>query len=474
MTAAATRTFTRAGTMLLLTSIAFSVLTNEPLLLLAPFCLLAAFVLLHHPLFLFYVLLASIPWSFEYNFSGSLGTDLPDEPLMILTAFAALLIWIRTAKQPPRFHPLLFVVLATFGWMWVTVTVSSFPVYSLKYAAAKTWYLLAFVALPVLLNPDKVFLQRSAVVLAVSMFAVMLVALYKHAGLGFTFANVNEALQPFFHNHVNYAALLVLIVPLQVAFLRHAKNGRQRFALWVSLLIVTAALYFSYSRGAWLAFVVGLAGFWLIKKGWLFKSFLSVGLLATISFIWLGYGNNFLRFAPDHNATIFHQDFSEHLAATYAGKDVSTAERFYRWTAAPGLIADHPLAGVGPTTFYHNYKPYAVPLFRTWVSDNNEKSTVHNYFLLLAIEQGIPGLLLFLLLVGLMIWYAQRLYRQTDDRFWKTVVAATGSILLMQCTLNFLSDLIETDKFGSVFYLCLATIVIAERRMQDTKRRMNL
>ena len=124
--------------------------------------------------------------------------------------------------------------------------------------------------------------------------------------------------------------------------------------------------------------------------------------------------------------------------------------------------------GFGPTTFYQHYKGYTVPAFKTWVSKNEEQSTVHNYFLLLLIEQGALGLILFLCLVGAMFWYAQRIYQRTIDIFWKRTVAAIAAILMMQCTLNFLSDLVETDKVGSVFYLCIAALIIADRKTKKT------
>jgi O-antigen ligase len=95
---------------------------------------------------------------------------------------------------------------------------------------------------------------------------------------------------------------------------------------------------------------------------------------------------------------------------------------------------------------------------------------VHNYFLLLLIEQGLAGLLFFLLLISGMLWKAQAIYRRTADPFWKTVAAAIAAILLMQCTVNFLSDLIETDKVGSVFYLCLAFLLIADAKTSMTRK----
>ena len=132
------------------------------------------------------------------------------------------------------------------------------------------------------------------------------------------------------------------------------------------------------------------------------------------------------------------------------------------------MSKDRWFTGFGPTTFTRQYKSYTIPAFRTWVSDNREQSTVHNYFLLLLIEQGVAGMLFFLFLLGAMLYKAQAIYHRTNDPFWKTTVVTIASILLMQCTVNFLSDLIETDKVGSVFYLCIAFLLIADAKTKRT------
>lgn len=466
MNGALNKTVIAFGCTILLLCVAVGVYAEQPLLFLAPVALLASLLFLQHPRLLFYALIVCIPWSAEVQFTPSLGTDLPDEPLMLLTAFAAVVLWLSQWRQKEkgwRFHPLLVVLFLGFCWTAVTVLASTFPLYSVKFLLAKGWYLLAFVAMPLLLKGDEKLVRNTALLLTASMLAVTVVGLYRHAWWGFSFVGVNDVLQPFFHNHVNYSALLVMTVPLQISFLQHTKNKAWRRGLFVSLAVTLAALYLSYSRGAWLALAAGLFAFWLIKKGWLFKGFLLFTALALAAVAWLRYQDNYLQFAPDHNVTIFHQNFSEHLAATYQGRDVSTAERFYRWVAGVRMVAEKPVEGFGPTTFFHNYPAYTVPAFRTWVSNNPERSTVHNYFLLLLIEQGIPGLFFFLLLLGLLFRQAQAIYSRATDPFWKTTVAAVGSILLMQCTVNFLSDLIETDKVGSVFYLCVAVLIIASR-----------
>lgn len=452
---------------MLLASVFAAAFNAEPLLLAVPLLLIAVLLFVQHPRLLFYALLFSIPWSAEINFTESLGTDLPDEPLMLLMAFVVIAVTLanhRTSVRRLQVSPLLTLLFLSFCWSIIAVVHSTHVVLSLKYLLAKAWYLLAFALAPIALNGDEKLVKRSAVVLFGSMFIVTCVGLVKHAAYNFAFARINDALSPFFRNHVNYSALLVFMVPLQLAFYRLTKNETLRFFIGLSLLVLLAALGLSYARGAWLALVAGLLSFWLIKKGWLLKAYLLVILLTAGAVFWLQHNDHFLAFAPEHDTTIFHKDFGEHLVATYQGKDVSTAERFYRWVAGVRMSEERWATGFGPTTFYQHYKSYALPLFRTWVSNNREQSTVHNYFLLLLIEQGVMGLLLFLLLIGALFWQAQKIYQRTANRFWKIAVAAISSILWMQCTVNFLSDLIETDKVGSVFYLCLAFLVVADRR----------
>ncbi len=460
------RILTAVASLVFIATAFFAAYFTQPVLLLAPLVLIVVLFFVQYPQLLFYTLLFFIPWSFEYNINAGLGTDLPDEPLMLLMAFTALVLFIvkrRSIAWQQHVHPLLFILFVSIAWTAVTVATSTNFVFSAKYFLAKCWYLPAFVAAPLLLPHHKKTIKRSALVLFLSMFTLTCVALYRHAQFDFRFIKINDAVAPFFRNHVNYSALLVFMVPLQIAFYRLAKNNVLRFFVLFSIVIVLAALYLSYARGAWLALLVGVIAYWLIKKGWLLRSFLVTVFFVTGIVVWLQKDDRYLHYAPHHDVTIFHQNFSEHLAATYQGKDVSTAERFYRWVAGVRMSKDKWITGFGPTTFYQNYKSYTLPVFRTWVSSNKEQSTVHNYFLLLLIEQGVMGLLLFLILLAAMFWYAQRIHQRTTNPFWKITVAAVAAILAMQCTVNFLSDLIETDKVGSVFYLCLAFLIIADR-----------
>lgn len=254
------------------------------------------------------------------------------------------------------------------------------------------------------------------------------------------------------------------MIPIQIAALQLNTSRKWKTIFRTTLIISLAALYFSYARGAWLALITGGLVYWLLRKKLLVYAFVFFVLASVAAVLWLKKDDNYLQYAHDFETTIWHENFREHLVATYKLKDASTAERFYRWIAGVRMVRDRWETGYGPSTFYKNYKSYTIPAFKTWVSRNPEKSTVHNYFLLLLIEQGVLGLLFFLLLIGALFWYAQRIYHRTKNHFWKVTVTAAAVILMMQCTVNFLSDMIESDKVGSVFYLCVAVMVMADRR----------
>jgi len=238
------------------------------------------------------------------------------------------------------------------------------------------------------------------------------------------------------------------------------------------VFLLLAALFFSYARGAWLALFTGICAWWLIKRKLLLKAYIASVIIAFGLFFWIQQEKKYLQYAHDFNSTIYHENFSEHLRATYQLKDVSTAERFYRWIAGVRMIDEKPLTGFGPGTFYHHYKGYAVPAFKTWVSRNEERSTVHNYYLLITIEQGVPGLLIFLVLCGMLLYYSQNLYHKMTDRFYRAVSINCGIIIVMIMTVNFMSDLIETDKVGSIFFLCLSFLTMIDLRRRNIGGRL--
>jgi O-antigen ligase len=137
--------------------------------------------------------------------------------------------------------------------------------------------------------------------------------------------------------------------------------------------------------------------------------------------------------------------------------------------AATQMIKARPLTGFGQGGFVANYRDYAVSLFTTYVSRNFEHSTVHNYFLFLLTEQGIPGFLLFLVFIVFIYIRGQKIYIETQDPEEKKIVLAVLVALVVMLFDNMLSDLIEDVKIGPIFYWLIALLVMQDRKNEKLK-----
>lgn len=413
------------------------------------------------PAFLYFVLLATIPLSAEYQFNSSLGTDVPDEAIMWLLSPIVLFHIIRNGSFRLLSSPIILLIVLSFVWTCFTVLFSGVPLVSVKFVLAKAWYILPFVFGSMLFVRSESSQWIAAKAILLPMLFAAIVIMFRHAGSGFRFETVNDVTAPFFRNHVNYGALLVCVVPVAFAAYR-LKRG-----FWIAVpLILLVALVFSYSRGAWLALAAAIVTIMVMRKGWMKWLIGLTAVLVLAASVWLLNGNRYLRYRPLYERTIYHASFDEHMQATYNLQDLSTMERFYRWIAAVNMAKQNWITGHGPNSFYPIYKSYTVNEFRTYVSANPEKSTVHNYFLLLLTEQGIPGVLFFAVLLVVMIMKAQHVYLHSSLPHLRSVALVIGAVLAMIFVLINLSDLIETDKIGPVFYICaglLAGMDLRER-----------
>ena len=456
---------------LFIVAFALGILLDEKVFFFLPFVMLLIPVVISNPENLFFLLIASLPLSTEVQVTQSLGTDLPDEFIMIgLTGLLLMMIAYRATilNRSVLSHPLVFLLTLHLVWVAVSCVFSVDPILSIKYLLAKLWYVAPFVFCTLVFIRKKT-IAWMVLLLVVPMFFVVLQALVRHAWVGFSFESVSKTVTPFFRNHVNYSAMLVCMVPMVWALHKHFSNN---WKPWLKLvgIVFLAGILFSYSRGAWLALVIGGLLFYAIKNKTIEWIFLVSSIVLVAGFCLLGYKNKYIDYRPDFNKTIFHTDFAEHLSATYHLRDLSTAERFYRWIAAIRLSDDHLLTGVGPNNFYNSYKPYTVSAYKTWVSNNNDHSTVHNYFLLLLCEQGLPGMLIFITLLFGGFYYTQKIYHRSKDPLYKTVTITIGAILGMITTVNFLSDLIETDKIGSLFFLSIGVLVWIDIQPVESKQ----
>lgn len=454
-------------------SLAVSVLNDQPVYLLLPFFILAAqkifqlAIVSTITIFLFGIV--CLPLSIEWQVTSTLSLDFPTEPILIFLTFLGVCKWILKPSTFPTEllkSNLFFLMLLHAIWLMLNIFFSSHKLLSFKFLLAKLWYIIPSIILLQCFEFNRIHIIKVVRLIILVMLFVVFQSLARHAFEGFSFEGIKYSLTPFFRNHVNYSATLVLLFPWLLYLKPFASSNKKQSKFSIQNLVVIIyglGLFFAFSRGAWLALVLGLfVGFAIVYNKLKLIVFSSlIILLITIGVILSK--NKFLELAPNFNTTIYHNNLYEHLNATVTLSDVSNAERLYRWVAAFNMINKHPFVGFGTNTFYYHYKQYTINAFRTWVSENDDHSTVHNYFLLALIEQGIVGFCLLLGLIFTAIFKIQHLYNKATHRNDKLLLKAIGVSFVMICVLNFLSDLIETDKVGFLFWLLLGILIRIER-----------
>jgi O-antigen ligase len=299
--------------------------------------------------------------------------------------------------------------------------------------------------------------------------ATIVIIMVRHHRLNYSFKHIQWAIGDLYYNHVDYSTLVSMFFPL--LWVAYPMIKKYSIFIKVGLVALIAffliAIYLTYARAAMVAvffcIAVGIA-MRLKLVNYIMPTL--YGLIA-LGLVYLGHNNKYIDLRPNFKETYMHTNFADHIIATFRGEDMSSMERLYRWIAAIRMSADKPITGYGPHAFYHFYQSYAVSSFRTYVSNNWEESTTHNYFLYMLVEQGWPAMLLYALLVFVVFAQAQRTYHRFKDKFYKNCTLGLAMTFAASFINNFFSELIETHKVGALFYITIALLIVLDRKSRE-------
>lgn len=446
--------------------------TQQWTFLIPPFLVLAVFWGIRDFCLLYLMIWACIPFAIELDLPGGLATDFPAEPLMWVTCLLLPgYLFIKGKEIDFRFvfHPVWILLFIHFSWITITSITSQEPVLSLKFTLAKSWYLICFVLVPLLLFRKLEDFRRWGFFLFIPLVASVFIILVRHSQYGFTFSTINNAVIPIYRNHVDYACSLGILLPF-AWWMRNQVQGfwlRSFFA--VAMILMVTGIYFSFTRAAWLCIPLAFLA-WFIIRLRLMRVVIPVALAFGILLVsWLSYDNRYISYSPDYEKAITHKQFDDLVSATYKMEDISTVERFYRWVAGYYMVRDKPWIGFGPSTFYSVYHAFVDRHFITYVSDNPEHSGIHNYYLMVAVEQGLPGLAIFLILCAMVLLSGEKLYHRMRAGPGRQLLATALVSFCCSLFILTLNDTVETDKLGTFFFLCMAIVIQLHLRESQMK-----
>lgn len=214
---------------------------------------------------------------------------------------------------------------------------------------------------------------------------------------------------------------------------------------YLLILVFTAALFFTFSRGAWLSLAVGLlvlsvANYWKKNK--------SASLVISRSILIM-----FLLLAI---LSVFYSGIiNTRLTGGTELEEKSATERMVSMSDAREMIKEHPVLGVGVGNYSLELAEQD-PGGSAW-----SYQPVHNTFLLVWAEIGFMGLMFF---VSVLAWVAAVLYKRGDH--WGLAVLASLMVIL-----TFEHWLWSLHSGVLFFWLVLGVIYTRSTKSQFASRR---
>jgi len=132
--------------------------------------------------------------------------------------------------------------------------------------------------------------------------------------------------------------------------------------------------------------------------------------------------------------------------------------RLITWQGTLSLIRDHPIFGTGPETFAYSFLGYRPAQLNTTTEWDFLINKPHNEYLGVASGSGIPGLILYLLgVVGISYFAIRYLHKNRVDERWLLIGASLGGLVSLWVSNFFGFSVVPTQ----VLMVLLVGIVIA-------------
>jgi putative inorganic carbon (hco3(-)) transporter len=306
---------------------------------------------------------------------------------ILLAVTIAGFVWMRRTHKdliPMRMRSLLPLV-AFMAWTLIAVFASRNIILGLEISKKFYLYLLVPMVPLIVRGRDRVkWIYR-----AIFLFAII----SSLRGLAQFAANPHRDLlhriSGFMSQWMTYSGLLMLALILLTAYALIDGIRKNKWTIPAAACIALA-IVFSQTRNAWLGAIAGIT---LLVLLWRPRAFilLCAAILACYS---------------------FSPEIRERVKSGFDPNDPNTRNRIELFQTSTRLIHDHPWLGVGPKNVkYEALKYRGQNEFPDWMYQH-----MHNNFLQIAAEAGIPGLLIWLWFMGRIGWDALACYRFAKSR----------------------------------------------------------
>jgi O-antigen ligase len=387
---------------------------------------------------------------------------LPTEPLLVglLIVFLLKLVYDRGFDRQILTHPVSLAIYINLFWIFLTALTSTMPTVSFKFLLARIWFVVVLYFLTAKMFSEGKNMEKYIWLYVISLVIVIVYTLNRHLGYGIWNKQVaNFVCNPFYKDHTSYGAALAMYIPFLMMFsFGSFVTRKEKIISIIVLVILLTGFVLSYTRAAWLSFIVAGVVYGIVKLKIRFKPLFITFITVLVLFFTF---QNQIFMSLEQNTEQSSADFKTHISSmSNITSDASNLERINRWNCAIQMFEEKPVFGYGPGTYMFKYAPFQLNANRTIISTNSaDGGNAHSEYLGPLAESGVLGMLTFLLIIGTVIYTAVHTYMRVTDRRLKSFVLAAFIGLVTYYIHGFLNNFLDTDKLSVPFWGFTAMIV---------------
>ena len=237
----------------------------------------------------------------------------------------------------------------------------------------------------------------------------------------------------------------------------------------MSTVVLLVGFYLSYCRAAWLSLTFGAVVLIVIKLKikiqWIL---LSLVVFASIFFLM----RTQIIQQMERNKQDSSKDLVKHLQSmSNISSDASNLERLNRWNSALKMFNQKPITGWGPGTYQFVYGPFQSSKDKTIIStDFGVKGNAHSEYIGPLSEQGVPGLLFVLGILGTVIYTALSILKRKLNPQTKQIVFILIVGLISYYVHGFMNNFLDSDKLSVPFWGFIAALVAIDLNLRKEEK----
>ena len=279
--------------------------------------------------------------------------------------------------------------------------------------------------------------------------------------LGYDTPNIGTVNATYF-NHNHFAGFLILVIPIALGLLFGTANLEKKFFVLILLALLGATLVLTLSRGGLLSFLLSSGFFTVclsIKHGQHAGSWRKYVAVVIVLILCVGAYAAWIGFSPIAHRSLFETFFPNRMT-------IEQEIRFQLWRHALPLVKEFPLFGSGLGTFHDVFLRYRPET----LSPERQAFHVHNDYLELLIEMGIPALLL-------AFWTIGRVYRHVLKGYFQMREPLLASLALgglTSCTALWIHSFFDFNfqiPANALLFVIILAMTIATVRLMFSKHR---